>query len=245
MLASDLQAEVDAVPYWYHRIELPGGIVTPGWAPLHPEAYGIPDDLTAKSVLDVGAWDGYWTWEALKRNAVWVTAIDDFSDTTGGDVNADRREKWRTFDLCRHALKDDVFGSVERFEFDIQDANWPSRYKFDIVFCFGVLYHVKRPMQVLYNLRDRIKPGGTIYIESAVLDFCTSPNGRAYSGDECVAEFFPGAEFGMNPSNWWVPTLRCLREMVIASEFRNVVSWRLTDQPKSLAECRGFIKGSV
>ncbi|NJO37519.1 MAG: hypothetical protein HC871_07740 [Rhizobiales bacterium] len=30
---SGLQQAIDAQPYWYHRIELPGGIVTPGWAP--------------------------------------------------------------------------------------------------------------------------------------------------------------------------------------------------------------------
>ena len=29
--------------------------------------YGIPEDLTGKRVLDVGAWDGYWSFEALRR----------------------------------------------------------------------------------------------------------------------------------------------------------------------------------
>jgi len=56
-----LQEQVSSFPYWYHRIQLPYGITTPGWAPLDAKAYGIPIDLTGKRVLDVGAWDGYWT----------------------------------------------------------------------------------------------------------------------------------------------------------------------------------------
>src|SRR6478752_5079558 len=60
---------VASFPHWYHRIELPGGVVTPGHNPINAPSYGIPDDLTGKRVLDVGAWDGFWTFEALKRGA--------------------------------------------------------------------------------------------------------------------------------------------------------------------------------
>ncbi len=70
-----LQEQVDALP-WYHRMELPGGVVTPGWAPMSPAAYQVPKDLTGKRVLDVGAWDGYWSFEAMKRGARQVVAID-------------------------------------------------------------------------------------------------------------------------------------------------------------------------
>ena len=64
-----LEDAVGAFPFWYHKIELPGGVVTPGWAPLNADSYGIPADMSGLRVLDVGAWDGYWTFEALKRGA--------------------------------------------------------------------------------------------------------------------------------------------------------------------------------
>ena len=64
-----LRQKIAAMPYWYHRIELPGGIVTPGWAPMNAAAYRIPDRLDGQRVLDVGAWDGFWSFEALKRGA--------------------------------------------------------------------------------------------------------------------------------------------------------------------------------
>ena len=56
---ADIQAKVNAFPYWYHKIPLPQGVVTPGWAPLNPGSYKIPKNLDGKRVLDVGAWDGY------------------------------------------------------------------------------------------------------------------------------------------------------------------------------------------
>jgi len=63
------------------------------------DAYQIPDDLTGKSVLDVGAWMGYWTIEAARRGAEWVCAMDDFSDTIGSAVNADRAPKWQQYEI--------------------------------------------------------------------------------------------------------------------------------------------------
>jgi tRNA (mo5U34)-methyltransferase len=67
--ADELRKRVASYEFWYHRIELPGGVITPGWAPIDPSKYGVPADLHNKRVLDVGAWDGYWTFEALKRGA--------------------------------------------------------------------------------------------------------------------------------------------------------------------------------
>lgn len=102
-MSQSLQERITAFPFWYHKIELPGGIVTPGWAPINQASYGIPQDLTGKRVLDVGAWDGYWSFEALKRGAKEVVAIDDFSDYLGHLEN-NQRCAWDTFDLCREAL---------------------------------------------------------------------------------------------------------------------------------------------
>ena len=78
--AAALEAQVRAFPHWYHRIELPHGVVTPGGHPHSAAAYRVPDRLDGKRVLDVGAWDGFWTFEALKRGAAEAVAIDDFSD---------------------------------------------------------------------------------------------------------------------------------------------------------------------
>lgn len=238
--AATWQDRVAAFPFWYHRIELPGNIVTPGINPLSPESYGIPDDLTGKRVLDVGAWDGYWSFEALKRGAREVVAIDDFSDYMG---KLDQRYAWDTFDLCREALGygEDVCQRHELSVYDV-DELWLGR--FDVVFFFGTFYHLRYPLLAL----DRLAAvcDGSLYVESAILDDYSPYQGgfgHGYPGQQMVMEFYPGTEYAGNETNYWVPSLWCLANMVKSAGFTQVAAWKLTDNPTSLGLCRGFVAG--
>ncbi len=239
---NDLFAKVDSFPFWYHKIELPGGIVTPGWAPLAPEAYGVPDDLTGKRVLDVGAWDGFWTFEALKRGAKEVVAIDDFSDYLGMLGNEDRKA-WETFDLCRDAL-----GYTEeqckRVEISIYEVNEEKLGRFDYIFFFGTLYHLRYPLLALDILSSICDEG--IFVETAILDDFSPYQGgigHGYGGAQPLMEFYPHSEYGANSSNWWAPTRACLGMMMIAAGFPDTTIWKLCDAPAELAHCRGFGRG--
>lgn len=239
MTDAELQTAIAAVPYFYHRIELRPGIVTPGWAPICD--YPIPADLTGKAVLDVGSWDGYWTWEALKRGASFVQAIDDFSDEMG-PLNAGRKNEWHTWDLCRDALgyTDE---QCKREELSVYKAEWFCR-DYDVILFFGILYHLKHPLLALEKLRSVCRE--SIYIETAILDGMKSPySDYVYTGDECCAEFYPGSEYGQNPSNWWVPTLRCAEAMVETAGFRVTQSAKIDNPTGELSMCRGFINAVV
>ena len=239
MATIDLQAEAAKFPFWYHKIELPGGFVTPGWAPLDPDSYSGPQDLTGKRVLDVRARDGYWTFEALKRGASEVVAIDDFSDYLGTLEEKDRRA-WETFDFCRESLgySED---RCKRIEMSVYEATEDRIGRFDVVFCFGTLYHLRYPLlalDVLASVCDE-----RMFIESAILDDFSPYRGgfgHGYSGAQPVMEFYPTSEYGNNPTNWWVPSLACLGMMTIAIGFDDCQVWKLTDQPQHLAHCRGF-----
>src|SRR4030042_1947365 len=169
---SELAAKVAAQPYWYHRIHLADGTVTPGWAPINAARYCVPDDLTGKRVLDIGAWDGYWTWEALRRGAREVVAIDDFSDTLGAGVT---HPKWSTFDICREAFgftvrigtisvgdngpdvqttgwRNEKGQTVQHREMSVYDISEETFGRFDVIFAFGVLYHLKHPLLALEKI---------------------------------------------------------------------------------------------
>ena len=241
-MVQSLAERVAAFPYWYHRIELPGGVVTPGWAPLDVERYGVPADLSGKRVLDVGAWDGFWTFEALKRGAKEVLAIDDFSDYLGSLDRSDRKA-WATFDLCREACGYDR-ARCERCEVSVYDVT-PERFgRFDVVFFFGTLYHLRHPLLALDRLSAVCE--SEIYVESAILDDYSPYRGGfgcGYVGGQIVAEFYPGKEYGSNDSNWWVPTLHCLGHMVNAAGFEDARGWKLDARPGSLPRCRGFVVG--
>lgn len=237
-----LRQRVASFPYWYHKIELPGGVVTPGWAPLSAPAYRVPADLTGKRVLDVGAWDGYWTFEALKRGAKQAVAIDDFSDYLGSLQSADRHA-WETFDCCREAFGwgDD---RCPRYDMNVYDVSEERLGRFDVVFFFGTIYHLRHPLLALDKLSAICD--GEIYVESAILDDFSPYRGgmgKGYPSGQMVMEFYPDKQYGNNATNWWAPTLHCLAHMVRAAGFDPVQAWKLTDTPNQLPACRGFAHG--
>jgi len=237
----DLEQRIAALPFWYHRIALPHGIVTPGWAPLSVEAYGIPDRLDGLRVLDIGAWDGFWSFEALKRGAREVVAIDDFSDFLGGLQDKDRRA-WENFDLCRAALGYDP-AICQRIEMSVYDITPERLGLFDVVFFFGTIYHLRHPMLAFDRLAAITT--GSIHVESAILDLASGYRGigHGYPGNQVVAEFYPGREYGNNDTNWWTPSLRCLGAWMEAAGFIEVEGWLLTERALDLANARGFARG--
>ena len=115
---------------------------------------------------------------------------------------------------------------------------------FDVVFCFGVLYHLRWPMYAIDKLSDVCT--GDLFMESAVSDDFSAYRGGLGKGfgSDMVAEFYPNDEYGENETNWWAPTLRCMGSMVKASGFKTVRGWKLTDKPQRISQCRGFVWGT-
>ena len=116
-----------------------------------------------------------------------------------------------------------------------------------VVLLFGVLYHLRYPLLGLDRLAALCD--GQLYVESAILDDFSPYRGGLGHGypepDQLVAELYPGAQYGQNASNWWVPTLRCLLAMLAAAGFEDTRGWKLTAEPApSLPQCRGFAVGS-
>ena len=246
MEKEELQKAIDEIPYWYHKIELPHGVTTercnhPGWAPINAKAYRIPERMDGERVLDVGSWDGYWTWEAAKRGAVYTIAIDDFSDELG-PKQIKRTDEWKTWLLCQKALGFER--STQCLSMSVYDIGKLQIEPFDHIFLFGTLYHLKHPTWALEQLRKVCR--GAIYIESAILDNIESPyTKQGMPGGACHCEFYPGKEYGNNETNWNVPTLSCIKAWLEGTGWTDVETWKLTDNPMSLAHCRGFAKARV
>lgn len=234
---------INSFTFWYHKIKI-GDYITPGWAPLKPESYNIPEDLSGMRVLDIGSWDGYWAYKALERGAKEVVAIDNFSDRLG---LLDSRNAWDTFLFCRKELgyTEDVCKCID---FDIEKDDLQILGKFDIIFFFGTIYHLECPSLALKNIASLANPGCSIYVESAICDdYSPYTRENVGHGSNMVMEYYPKKEYGNNDSNWWVPTLRCLKSMISSAGFSiDTESWKLVNDPtqiKSISECRGFVKG--
>ncbi len=84
-VSSDLQPRVAALR-WYHTIDLGNGIVTRGVddTPLRLARLELPASFAGQTVLDIGAWDGFFSFEAERRGASRVVAADYYSWHGGG-----------------------------------------------------------------------------------------------------------------------------------------------------------------
>ncbi len=120
---------------WWHSFELPDGSRIDGVNSIDAlrrrvAQYPIPQDLRGKRVLDVGAWDGWFSFEMERRGAE-VVAID-------------RIENPKFYEIRRL-----LNSRVDYREMDVYDLD-PARIgTFDIVLFLGVLYHVKHPLLAL------------------------------------------------------------------------------------------------
>ncbi len=240
-----LEERIAAIPSWYHRIELPGGIITPGHLPTEDAkpAYHFPEDMTGQRVLDVGAWDGYWTFEALKRGAKEVIAIDNFSDDLGRGLPREEMA-WDSFDLCREALGYSK-EQCTHLEFSLYDITETRLGRFDTILFYGTLYHCRHPLLALDTLRSVCDK--QIRIESAVTDdFSAYRGGFGHGyGTQAVTEFYPTNEYGGNVTNWWGPTLAMIYQWVTAAGWTCTGAWPLTSLPMAMWQLRGFAVGEV
>ena len=87
---------------WYHSMDLGDGVITKGGA-SHETFKGIAErvfkhGVEGKSVLDIGAWDGFFSFEAERRGASRVLATDHFCWSGPGPAPD---SIWRAADWAR------------------------------------------------------------------------------------------------------------------------------------------------
>jgi len=173
---------------WFHRIDLGHGLVTPGVddTPAKLARLGLPEDLEGCNVLDVGAWDGAFSFEAERRGAARVLATDSFIwQGLGWGSKAG-------FDLAREALGSRVQSRVV----DVMDLEPGEVGTFDIVLLLGVLYHLPDPLAGLQRIAAITAPGGLMILETHV--------DMLHVSRPAIA-LYPGTELGGDGSNWCGP----------------------------------------
>lgn len=202
---------------WYHKIDLGQGIVTPGrpfepiWEVCARTLEGV--DFRGKRVLDVGACDGRWSFEAERRGAAEVVAVDLF------DYALER------FLFCRSVLRSrvvplynvNVYALADALGRKVAPKGAPFQGysdRFDVVIFFGVLYHLKDPMLALAQVRSVVKDDGLVLLETAY-----EPN------DTRAVMYYHGGprkRFYNDISTWWIPSFPALVEMGEGSLLRHV-----------------------
>ena len=227
----DLQTRADSIP-WFHSIDLGNGVRTHGIALETVTEDQLPD-FEGRTALDIGAWDGLYSFTAERKGATRVVSLDHYA--WGVDIAArdrywaecraagilpdhdkDVTEFWRPdlpgqtgFNFAREALG----SKVEPVVGDFMTVDLDSLGTFDIVLYLGVLYHVKEPLAALERVRRVTKELALIETEALRIEGLeTMP----------LVDFFAGSEVNTDFGNWWVPTMPALHALCKAAGFSEV-----------------------
>jgi tRNA (mo5U34)-methyltransferase len=208
----------------YHAFEVEPGLFTPGdHVEVEPkrclDELGVPKDLSGLRALDIGAWDGPYTFELEGRGAQ-VTALD----IQDPDITV------------FNAVKEIKNSSAAYVCGGVYDALPETLGTYDLVLFAGVYYHLKNPVLALQRIRRLLKPEGTLFIEGASgTDFLAGEINRLLGlpksserSTAAILDQLPLSYFDTEHriyahwSNWWFPTTGCLEAMLLDSGFRNV-----------------------
>jgi tRNA (mo5U34)-methyltransferase len=241
--ADELKIQVSAVPFWWHSLDLGEGIVTPGRKT--PEilrdqlAQCQLPDLHGRTVLDIGAWDGFFSFHAERMGAARVVALDhfvwsiDFTRVQGSRRPEETPDAWRPqelpgkrgFDVAHRALA----SRVETVVADFMEMDLAALGTFDVVLYLGVLYHQRHPLLALERLAQVTRELAVIETEAIAM-----PGFE----DRAFCQFFETDELAGDPTNWWSPNAEALLGMCRAAGFRKVV----LQQAKTLGRFQGWRK---
>ena len=197
---------------WFHSIDLGDGVVTPGKegsTSAKLRRIGLPASLTGRTVLDVGAWDGFFAFEAERRGADRVLATDWYCWSGPG---------WGTkrgFEYARSRLG----SNVEDQEIDVLDLS-PDALggQFDVVLFLGVLYHMRHPLLALERVASVTRE--LAIIETEVAHLLTRR---------------PAVRYFLEGDDWCAPTLGACRAMLEDVGFRRVEVVHRYSVPKRAA----------
>ncbi|WP_031482044.1 class I SAM-dependent methyltransferase [Maridesulfovibrio frigidus] len=205
--------EPSDTPWHYHTLRgQHGELIWQGQYDLYPlwKNFGIPDDLSGQTVLDIGTGSGFFAFECEKRGASRVVA----TELAGLSHWDSRRNKTYSGTSIPEANRSDynsaralLNSSVELMPLNISDTLPEQIGQFDIVIFGSLMTHIMDPVRALTNLRSLTKKKAVII--SSYLPGETKP---------CLQLIQTP-----RPFDWWVPAKCLIPEMLKAVGFSSVV----------------------
>ncbi|MCZ4338700.1 tRNA 5-methoxyuridine(34)/uridine 5-oxyacetic acid(34) synthase CmoB [Shewanella colwelliana] len=150
--------------------------------------------LKNRTVLDVGCGSGYHMWRMLGDGAKHVVGIDP-----------------SPLFLCQFEAVKRIAGDQHPVHFlPLGIEELPPLDAFDTVFSMGVLYHRRSPIDHLLQLRDQLRAGGELVLETLIVD-----------GDENTV-LVPGDRYGKMNNVWFLPSAKALEAWLKKADFVDV-----------------------
>ena len=160
------------------------------WQRVLPHLAPLQDRL----ILDVGCGSGYHMWRMLGEGAQMVVGID----PTGLFLCQ--------FEAVRKLLNDDRRANL----IPLGIEQMQPLGVFDTVFSMGVLYHRKSPLDHLSQLKNQLRKGGELVLETLVVD-----------GDVNTA-LVPADRYAKMKNVYFIPSVECLINWLQKTGFNNV-----------------------
>lgn len=189
----------------------------------------LPERLDGLSVLDIGAWDGFFSFEAERRGASRVLAADSYCWSGKDGCTKDG------FNLARRALR----SRVEDVEIEVLDLAPERVGTFDLVLFLGVLYHMKFPHVALERVASVTQDRLILETHVDLLHM-----------RRAAMAIYPDRELDGDPTNWCGPNLAALEWMLRDVGFTEIkrvhlspVWWRAGRAAKLAARGKaGFLR---
>lgn len=184
------QDTIDQVS-WYHEFDFGNGLRTKPTHDIdfHREVWKFIEtrldavEFQGKTVLDIGCWDGYWSFYAERRGASHVLASDDVTQNwaSGNGLR-----------LAKQLLRSEVEVNQRLPIYELASLG----RRFDIVLCLGIYYHLVDPFYALAQIRHVCHEGSVVVIEGDGAAAGVNPQGTLFDLSDHSKPIFvptPGA----------------------------------------------------
>lgn len=216
---------------WRHSIHLKNGQVTKGTKDTQADLqqFQFPPDLFKdKTVADVGACDGFFSFYAEQNGAKDVLAIDPYRWTLD--------ERWsgmNGFNLAREINESKVKSSTELLE----ELSPESTGEWDIVLFLGVFYHLVNPIKILENVASIAKE--TLVVETINAEYwgyrygapTTLKDGNAYLNPFFVENpmllYYPTDQIDGDYTTWYAPNPKYIEDFLTDQGFKTFDTKRI------------------
>ena len=149
--------------------------------------------MEGKRVLDIGCGSGYHMWRMLAQNPEIVVGVDP------------TQLFLMQFQAIKHFNPDPRIHLIPVGGEDI-----PALKAFDTVFCMGVLYHRRSPIDFLTSIRSTMIKGGELILETLVVE-----------GDERTV-LVPGERYAQMRNVWFIPSTAALCQWMKRCGFSDI-----------------------
>ena len=149
-------------------------------------------NLENKDILDVGCNNGYYMFRMLEFNPKSITGFDPSA----------------LFNLQFEFINSFIKSNIEYKLLGVEHIPYYEK-KFDVIFCMGVLYHRKDPIDMLKELKMGLKKGGEVILDTLIIEG---------SGEYVLSPM----RYAKMKNVYFIPTIKALYNWIKRAKFSDI-----------------------